>query len=114
MVLGPVLLGAFFVGSTMTTLDRSRATERLGLAAAAVRTSVDALCQQLRAAADAVALVTDPAARSRAADQVVARGLAGAVLITDTAGRTSHATPGGPGAPWQDCAGAAGGGVAVR
>lgn len=105
VVLGPVLLGAGFVGSTVATLDRSRSTERLGLAAAGVRTSVDALCQQLRAAADAVALVTDPAARSRAADQVVGRGLAAAVRVTDTAGRTSYATPGGPAGPWRDCAG---------
>ncbi|TYC23981.1 diguanylate cyclase [Micromonospora sp. MP36] len=106
MVLGPVLLGAFFVGSTMAAVDHSRSAERLGLAAAGVRTSVDALCQQLRAAADAVALVTDPAARPRAADQVVGRGLAAAVLVTDAAGRTSYATPGGPGRPWQDCSGA--------
>ncbi|MBM0230154.1 diguanylate cyclase, partial [Micromonospora sp. ATA51] len=67
VVLGPVLLGAFFVGSTMSAVDRGRSTERLGLAAAGVRTSVDALCQQLRAAADAVALVADPAARPGAA-----------------------------------------------
>ncbi|MFG1828239.1 sensor domain-containing diguanylate cyclase [Micromonospora chersina] len=104
VVLGPVLLGAFFVGSTLSAVDRGRATERLGLAAAGVRTSVDALCQQLRAAADAVALVADPAARSRAADQVVSRGLAAAVQIVDTAGRTSYATLGGPAGPWQDCA----------
>ncbi|MBM0240442.1 hypothetical protein JNW88_31240 [Micromonospora sp. ATA32] len=31
VVLGPVLLGAFFVGSTMAAVDRSRSTERLGL-----------------------------------------------------------------------------------
>ncbi|MEU9824548.1 sensor domain-containing diguanylate cyclase [Micromonospora chersina] len=104
VVLGPVLLGAFFVGSTLNAVDRGRATERLGLAAAGVRTSVDALCQQLRAAADAVALVADPAARPRAADQVVGRGLAAAVQIVDTAGRTSYATLGGPAGPWQDCA----------
>ncbi|WP_433284947.1 diguanylate cyclase [Micromonospora sp. CA-244673] len=107
VVLGPVLLGAFFVGSTLSAVDRGRAAERLGVAAAGVRTSVDALCQQLRAAADAVALVTDPAARSRAADQVVGRGLAAAVLIADPAGRTSYATAGGPAGPWQDCAGGA-------
>ncbi|WP_167537081.1 sensor domain-containing diguanylate cyclase [Micromonospora terminaliae] len=104
VVLGPVLLGAFFVGSTLSAVDRGRATERLGVAAAGVRTSVDALCQQLRAAADAVALVADPAARPRAADQVVGRGLAAAVVIADPAGQTSYATPGGPPGPWQDCA----------
>jgi diguanylate cyclase (GGDEF)-like protein len=105
VVLGPVLLGAFFVGSTMAAVDRGRSTERLGLAAASVRTSVDALCQQLRAAADAVALVADPAARPAAATQVVGRGLAAAVRVTDTAGRTAYATPDGPAEPWQDCAG---------
>ncbi|WBB72944.1 diguanylate cyclase [Micromonospora sp. WMMD1128] len=105
VVLGPVLLGAFFVGTTLSAVDRGRATERLGLAAAGVRTSVDALCQQLRAAADAVALVADPAARSRAADQVVGRGLAAAVVIADATGRRSYATAGGPAGPWQDCAG---------
>ncbi|MCZ7439912.1 diguanylate cyclase [Micromonospora sp. WMMC241] len=111
VVLGPVLLGAAFVGTTLNAVDRSRATERLGLAAAGVRTSVDALCQQLRAAADAVALVADPAARSRAADQVVGRGLAAAVVIADPTGRTSYATAGGPAGPWQDCAGAPAGPV---
>ena len=105
VVLGPVLLGAFFVGSTLSAVDRSRSTERLGLAAAGVRTSVDALCQQLRAAADAVALVADPAARPGAATQMVGRGLTAAVMITDTAGRTTYATPGGPAGPWQDCSG---------
>ncbi len=56
---GPVLLGAVFVASTVAAVDRSRATERLAVAATAVRTSVDALCQQLRAAADAVAVTAD-------------------------------------------------------
>ncbi|MEV0155305.1 diguanylate cyclase [Micromonospora sp. NPDC050686] len=105
VVLGPVLLGAFFIGSTLTALDRSRATERLGLAAAAARTSVDALCQQLRAAADAVALHADPAGRSAAAEQLVGRGLAAAVTVTDGTGRTTYATAGGPAAPWWDCSG---------
>ncbi|MFI7023167.1 diguanylate cyclase [Micromonospora sp. NPDC049900] len=97
---GPVLLGAVFVASTVATMDRSRATERLAVAATAVRTSIDALCQQLRAAADAVALTAD---RSGAASQVVSRGLASAVLVTDVTGRVSFATPDAPPAPWRDC-----------
>ncbi|MEH0984612.1 GGDEF domain-containing protein [Micromonospora sp. CPCC 205556] len=105
VVLGPVLLGAVFVGTTLAAVDRSRATERLGVAAATVRTSVDALCQQLRAAADAVALRTDAAARAVAAGQVVSRGLAAAVLVTDVTGVTTYTTPGAPPTPWQDCAG---------
>ncbi|SCG80610.1 diguanylate cyclase (GGDEF) domain-containing protein [Micromonospora echinaurantiaca] len=101
VVLGPVLLGAFFVASTVASVDRGRSTERLAVAAATVRTAVDALCQQLRAAADAVALTPDHAG---AAGQVVSRGLAAAVRVTDQAGRVTYATPGSPPAPWRDCA----------
>ncbi|WP_329018868.1 diguanylate cyclase [Micromonospora rifamycinica] len=110
VVLGPVVLGAVFVGTTLSTVDRSRSTERLSLAASAVRTSIDALCQQLRAAADAVALRPDPAGRAGAAGQVVSRGLAAAVLVTDRAGGVTYATPGGPATGWQDCAGVRTGG----
>ncbi|GIJ25816.1 hypothetical protein Vqi01_09780 [Micromonospora qiuiae] len=97
---GPVLLGGAFVASTVAAVDRSRATERLAVAATAVRTSIDALCQQLRAAADAVALTTDHAG---VAAQVVNRGLAAAVQVTDVTGRVSYATPNAPPAPWRDC-----------
>ena len=64
VVLGPVLLGALFVASTLAAVDRSRSTERLAVAASTVRTSVDALCQQLRATADAVALDRRPGRRA--------------------------------------------------
>ncbi|MFJ6199767.1 diguanylate cyclase [Micromonospora sp. NPDC092111] len=114
VVLGPVLLGAVFVGTTVAAVDRSRSVDRLGLAASAVRTSVDALCQQLRAAADAVALRPDPATRAGAAGQVVSRGLAAAVLVTDRTGATTYATPGAPQAPWRDCAGGWADGGPVR
>ncbi|MFG1954114.1 diguanylate cyclase [Micromonospora sp. NPDC048830] len=106
VVLGPVLLGAFFVGATMAAVDRGRSAERLGLAAATVRTSVDALCQQLRAAADAVALAPDAAGRAGAARQVVSRGLAAAVVVADVTGQVRYATPGAPAQPWLDCSAA--------
>ncbi|WP_192580426.1 diguanylate cyclase [Micromonospora sp. ALFpr18c] len=102
VVLGPVLLGAIFVASTVTAVDRSRSTERLAVAASTVRTSVDALCQQLRATADAVALTGDPPA---AATQLVGRGLAAAVQITDVTGQVTYASPGAPSMPWRDCSG---------
>ncbi|MDG4779074.1 diguanylate cyclase [Micromonospora sp. WMMD961] len=102
VVLGPVLLGVLFVASTIEAVDRSRSTERLAVAASTVRTSVDALCQQLRATADAVALTADPPV---AATQLVGRGLAAAVLITDVAGQVSYVSPGAPAAPWRDCSG---------
>ncbi|MGI5525352.1 diguanylate cyclase [Micromonospora sp. CA-259024] len=102
VVLGPVLLGALFVASTIAAVDRSRSTERLAVAASTVRTSVDALCQQLRATADAVALTTDPAV---AAAQLIGRGLAAAVLITDVSGEVTYVSPGAPSTPWRDCSG---------
>lgn len=102
VVLGPVLLGALFVASTLAAVDRSRSTERLAVAASTVRTSVDALCQQLRATADAVALTAEPAV---GAAQLVGRGLAAAVLITDLTGEVSYVSPGAPPTPWRDCSG---------
>ncbi|MEU7798307.1 diguanylate cyclase [Micromonospora arborensis] len=102
VVLGPVLLCALFVASTATAVDRSRSTERLSVAASTVRTSVDALCQQLRATADAVALTADPAV---AAAQLVGRGLATAVLITDVSGQVTYVSPDAPSTPWRACSG---------
>ncbi|MEU8180213.1 diguanylate cyclase [Micromonospora sp. NPDC049047] len=102
VVLGPVLLGALFVASTVSAVDRSRSTERLAVAASTVRTSIDALCQQLRATADVVALSADPAV---AAAQLIGRGLVAAVLISDVHGQVSYLSPGAPSTPWRDCSG---------
>ncbi|MFV2088722.1 diguanylate cyclase [Micromonospora sp. LOL_021] len=105
VVLGPVLLGAFFVGATVAAVGQSRSTERLDLATASVGTSVNALCSQLEAAAGAVALLLpDPARLAVAADQVVARGLASAVQATGPDGASIVATADPPAAPWVDCA----------
>jgi two-component system, cell cycle response regulator len=105
IVLGPVLLGALLVGQTAAASDRDRALARLDLAAASIRTSVSALCQQLFAAADAIAVGAEPAARAATAGQVVARGLGRAVRITDAGGASVYATPDWPAPPWADCAG---------
>ncbi|ROO51293.1 diguanylate cyclase (GGDEF)-like protein [Micromonospora sp. Llam0] len=105
VVLGPVLLGAFFVGATVAAVGQSRSTERLDLATASVGTSVNALCSQLEAAAGAVALLLpDPARLAVAADQAVARGLASAVQVTGPDGASIVATADPPSAPWVDCA----------
>lgn len=105
VVLGPVLLGAFFAGGIVAVANDHRSRERLELAATTARTSINALCQQLHAAADAVAVARDPAARVGAASQVVARGLAVAVRVSDAVGATTLLTPAAPPAPWADCAG---------
>jgi diguanylate cyclase (GGDEF)-like protein len=106
-----VLLGAFFVGATVAAVSRDRSVERLAVAATTVRSSVGALCQQLHATADAVALPPTPEQRLAVADQVIARGLAAVVHVDGVT------TPGGPARPWADCSGAAPGGfqaLAVR
>jgi two-component system cell cycle response regulator len=82
VVLGPVLLGSIFVALTVGAVSRERATERLDHAATTVSVAVGALCRQLQTSADAVAVV--PAAERRAvADQLVARGLATEIHVTD-------------------------------
>lgn len=101
MVLGPVLVGAYFVGSAVNSIDRSRSADRLAVATTAVRTAVNVLCQQLRAAAEVVALAAD---RAVAVGQVVDRGLAAAVRVTDGEGQVLHATAPLPATPWWDCA----------
>ncbi|GAB3797706.1 hypothetical protein GCM10027605_08210 [Micromonospora zhanjiangensis] len=106
VVLGPVLLGAVFVGGTLATVGAHRSAERLTIAANTVRTSVGALCRQLHAAADAVA-VTDPTLRPGAAGQLVAHGLADAVLVTGADGAVQAGTPRQPAGPWADCSAAA-------
>lgn len=98
VVLGPVLLGSFFVGMTVATVNRDRTVERLDHAATTVRTSIGAMCRQLQAVADAVAVL--PAdARQAAADQLVGRGLASEVRI-------GAEDPG-----WRDCSAPANAGV---
>ncbi|AGZ46235.1 putative diguanylate cyclase with GAF sensor [Actinoplanes friuliensis DSM 7358] len=80
VVLGPVLLGSFFVGMTVATVSQDRTVERLDHAATTVRTAVGAMCRQLQAAADAVAVLPEEARRP-AADQLVTRGLASEIRI---------------------------------
>jgi two-component system, cell cycle response regulator len=99
VVLGPVLLGSFFVGATVTTVNRDRAGERLDHAATTVRTAIGAVCRQLQATADAVAVL--PAdQRAAVARQLIARGLATEI--------TGEASP-----DWRDCAAPETGGVAA-
>jgi diguanylate cyclase (GGDEF)-like protein len=94
VVLGPVLLGSVFVGVTVAAVSRDRAIERLDHAATTVRTAIGALCRQLQAAADAIAVLPD-ADRRPAADQLVTRGLASEIQIRagDPAAQRDCAAP---------------------
>ena len=69
VVLGPVLLGSFFVGMTVATVSRDRTAERLDHAVTTVRTAIGAVCRQLQATADAVAVLPEGGRRA-AADQI--------------------------------------------
>jgi diguanylate cyclase (GGDEF)-like protein len=107
VVLGPVLLGASFVGMTVATVSRDRTVERLDHAATTVRTLIGAVCRQLQSTADAVAVLPREQ-RPAVADQMVERGLASAVTTVDNAGGVA----GVDNPNWRDCAAAtAGGGV---
>jgi diguanylate cyclase (GGDEF)-like protein len=101
VVFGPVLLGSLFVGATVTTVGRDRTVERLDHAATTVRTAIGAVCRQLQAVADTVA-VLPPAARRAAGAQIVDHNLASAVTV----GGQTNVT-------WRDCAAPADGGVAA-
>lgn len=107
VVLGPVLLGSIFVALTAGAVSRERTTERLDHAATTVSVAIGAICRQLQASADAVAVV--PAGdRQAVADQLVARGLATEIQLTETeqSSLARSAMTGDPAASGrQDCAG---------
>lgn len=102
VVLGPVLLGAVFVGLTVSEVSTKRATEHLEMAATTVRTTVGAACHELRSTASTAALLYGQGGHAGAAKQALQTGLATAVSITDTNGRTLSSA-GTSTAPPADC-----------
>jgi len=95
VVLGPVLLGAVFVGALVTAVDQARASDRLDHAAGAVRGTLDALCGELRAGALAAGALADrPAVRER--PDV-------AVQLRDAADHPSGTGDRTPPPPWAVC-----------
>ncbi len=90
VVLGPVLLGAVFVGMTVTAVNRARAVERLDRASGAVRGALDALCAQLRADATTAALAGQ-------------RPSGFTVALRDAADRPVRTGDGTPPPPWAVC-----------
>jgi diguanylate cyclase (GGDEF)-like protein len=110
VVLGPVLVSSASVASTVTSLTASREAERLLSAANGVGTSINALCERARAAAEALASTANGAplaARKAAPGVVVGRGLADSARIEDGDGRI--VAQGGTvpavaqSVPWGDC-----------
>ncbi|WP_344319091.1 HAMP domain-containing protein, partial [Actinocatenispora thailandica] len=108
VVLGPVLIGAVFVGITVSEVSNRRAVERLQVATTTVRTTVDAACHELRSAAQIAARLYGggtAADQASAARDGVATRLASAVQITDQHGMV-RSTAGQLLGPSADCAGA--------
>lgn len=128
VVLGPVLLGAVFVGVTVATVSRARSMERLDVAAGGVRIAVGAACRRLRSAAEMAALLTGNAHTlqvspgATAADEgkiglqgrrddntgpagtVVGRQFAAAVVLSAVSGTPTVVAGVIPPYPWADCA----------
>ncbi|MQA26889.1 MAG: diguanylate cyclase [Micromonosporaceae bacterium] len=110
VVLGPVLVGAIFVGGTVATVSNARSEERLEVAATAVRTTIDAICAGLRTSAEAAAALAAAGqtpqrvlrAAGEAADQAVRRRQAAVARVDDADGETTHLS-GFVSAPWTLC-----------
>jgi diguanylate cyclase (GGDEF)-like protein len=103
VVLGPVVLGAVFVGITVNAVASQRSADRLDAASDAIRAAVGVACQRLHLAAESAALLDGDGKKPDAARQVVARGLAGAVELRGTDGQVMSTAGSLPRAPWADC-----------
>lgn len=103
VVVGPVLLGAVFVGGTVNAVNQSRERERLDVAVTSLRTAIDATCVRLRATAEAAAIATMGGTRPAAAQVLVDAGRAGAIRIESGDGTSVVTTTAAPATPWAMC-----------
>ncbi|MEV4513468.1 diguanylate cyclase [Dactylosporangium sp. NPDC049525] len=103
VVLGPVLLGAVFVGIAVAAVSDQRALERLDAGMQNVHAALAVTCQRLRLAAETTALVTADGDQPDAAQRAVVRGLARAVEVTSADGTVLTTAGTLPPKPWADC-----------
>ena len=103
VVLGPLAVGAVFVTAAAGSVDRSGDMERLNIAANALRTTVNATCDSLRAAAESAATTTAGGARINAAQSIVDADRASAIRIDGLDGAVRVATSNPPAQPWALC-----------
>jgi diguanylate cyclase (GGDEF)-like protein len=102
VVLGPVLLGAVFVGVTVSTVGRSRSAERLELAETTTRTTLDALCLTLRATAESAAALSGGSRFADVANQFAATSRVSGIRFLDVNGTVLGAAGSLP-EPWAEC-----------
>jgi two-component system, cell cycle response regulator len=103
-VLGPLVVGAVFVTAAAGSVDRSGDMERLDIAVNAVRTTVNATCDRLLAAAESAAMTTAGGTQVSAAQSIVDASRASAIRIDGLDGAVRAATPDPPAQPWVLCA----------
>ncbi len=102
VVLGPVLLGAIFVGGAVSAVDRGRSGERLETADTVVQTTLDAVCVRLRATAESIAAQSQGGRIPDIVDRfVVDSRIAGARLLDSEDAVISSA--GFLPEPWREC-----------
>lgn len=85
IVLGPLVLGAVFVGISVGRVTDQRTSDRLQLAGSAVSTTVSQLCRRALAAATIVATAAEPQ-RAAAINTVLRQELVDAVVVRDRTG----------------------------
>ncbi|GAA4911567.1 diguanylate cyclase (GGDEF)-like protein [Stackebrandtia albiflava] len=88
VVLGPVLLGALFIGAAVNTVSDGRAADRLAAAAGVVTTTVRNHCERLAATASAIAVLfeEDTAVITAAAARAVETAGLERLWLTDLTG----------------------------
>jgi diguanylate cyclase (GGDEF)-like protein len=85
IVLGPLVLGAVFVGISVRTVQDQRTSERLELAASTLSTTISGLCRTALSAATIVATAPE-SGRTNAINNVLRQKLADGVLVLDQTG----------------------------
>lgn len=108
VVLGPLAVGAVFVTAAAGSVDRSADMERLDIAANTLRTTVNATCDRLLAAAESAATTTAGGAQVSAVQSIVDASRASAIRVERLDGAVLAATPSPPAQPWVLCAPIAG------
>ncbi|HEU0241807.1 MAG TPA: diguanylate cyclase [Micromonosporaceae bacterium] len=110
VAVAPVLVGGVVVTFAAGSMDRSRDAARLDVAATALRTSVTATCDRLRAAASSVAASVSASGGGTAstsstalASAIVSAGRASGVAVVTTSGAGTFTTIGTPVEPWAWC-----------
>jgi diguanylate cyclase (GGDEF)-like protein len=101
--MGPVLIGAIFVGTTVNAVNQSRERDRLDVATSSLRTAIGATCGRLQETAETAAAATVGGTTPDVAQTLVDQGRATAIHVENAAGDSLATTAGAPDPPWALC-----------